>query len=104
MTMKLVVGETLSKIQGTIENDGSAVNLTGSSLTLKLKIGKSAEFATASPPTILIALSGTWEYQFVLGDVSEPGRMQARVTITSGSLKGRTYKFFVADVEAEAME
>jgi len=77
--------------------DGSVVNLTGASLTFKMRRVDTGAIIASHAATIVDATAGKWSYQWQAGDTAIPGEFKAWLTVTpSGGSAQDTPEFDVA--------
>jgi hypothetical protein len=88
MSYDLVTGDTGSKLRVTCkDNDtGLPINLTGATVNLQWKQQNSAGTFVSMAMTIVDAVNGIAEYQFLSTDI-EPPSMNFQIKITDGSGK-----------------
>lgn len=91
----LVQGDYLSKIRFSVRDEGTPVNLTGSTISFIYQISGGAK-KTITPITIVDPpTAGICEYQWSLGDIYDHGTLVGNLSISSGGRVGPTPRFYI---------
>lgn len=93
MTLKVerAVGDTLTKLAATIQNDGTPRDLSGKTVTFVIKTLSGATIQAGGAVTVTSAANGEVEYDFQSSDVATAGTYKAWFIVQDGSSEPDTY-------------
>ena len=97
----LVKNDTGRKLEVTLQDNGTAVDLTGATLKLHFQIGGGAVKNVAMG--IVDAVNGKAEYQFLANDLQDTGRFEFDVEVTDSGGKITTFKGTITEPDDEIL-